>query len=92
MRSKLSSQRLFQNVGGNYIFLTKGGRAVFFQVDEQKRVHIRETLEDVDFKATGTGLKREGWRCVGPAIECDWVLGAKKGSIRSAPDWPFHNS
>ncbi len=81
MNSKAGTQRLFQNVGGNYILLTKAGQAVSFHMDEQSRVQIKETLEGVDFKATGTALKKEGWRCVGPGLEYDWVLRAKKRSI-----------
>jgi len=76
-------------VGGNYILLTKQGQAVFFQIDEQNRAEIRETLENVDFQATGTMLKKEGWRCVGPGIEYNRVLGAKKGTIMSLSDSAF---
>jgi len=85
-KSKLSTQRLFQYVGGNYVLLTKEGQAVFFQVDEQNRAKIGETLKDVDFRATGTMLKKGGWRCVGPGVEYNWVLEAKKGSIRLLAD------
>ncbi|MCK4486497.1 MAG: hypothetical protein KAU38_07035 [Desulfobacterales bacterium] len=87
--SKLSTQRLFQYVGGNYILLTKEGQAVFFQVDEQNWAKISDTLKDVDFRATGTMLKKAGWRCVGPGVEYNLVLGAKKGSIRSLGDQAF---
>ena len=88
-KSKLSTQRLFECVGGNYILLTKQGQAVFFQIDEQNRAEIRETLENVDFQATGAMLKKEGWRCVGPGIEYNRVLGAKKGTIMSLSDSAF---
>jgi hypothetical protein len=69
MLEKMGSQRVFQHADGRYILLTKGGRAVSFYVDEGDAVHVLEKLEDVDFKATGTQLKREGWKCIGPGLE-----------------------
>jgi len=66
---KLGSQRVFQHADGRYILLTKAGKVVSFYIDEQDAVHILEELEGVDFKATGTQLKKEGWKCIGPGIE-----------------------
>ena len=48
--------------------------AVSFRVDERDRIHVLEDLEGVDFKATGTQLKKEGWRCIGPGIEFDTLF------------------
>ena len=76
MEQDLSRQRLFSHPGGNFILLTQGGTAVQFQVDGQHRVRILRKLEDVDFKATGDGLRADGWRCVGPGTEYSWVLEA----------------
>jgi len=74
MKNKAGTQRLFRLGREQFVLLTKAGQAVAFEVDHQNRVHIRERLEGVDFKATGTLLKREGWQCVGPGFEYDWVL------------------
>jgi len=35
-----------------------------------------EDLEGVDFKTTGTQLKKEGWRCIGPGLEFERLLEA----------------
>jgi hypothetical protein len=37
-----------------------------------------EELEGVDFKATGTQLKKEGWRCIGPGLEFERLLEADR--------------
>jgi hypothetical protein len=71
---KLGSQRVFQHADGRYILLTKAGKAVSFWIDEQDALHVLEKLEGVDFKATGTQLKKEGWKCIGPGIEFDRLL------------------
>lgn len=76
MEQDPSRQRLFSHPSGHFILLTKDGAAVHFQVDGQNRVHILRKLEDVDFKATGDGLRADGWRCVGPGFEYQWVLDA----------------
>ncbi len=67
--NKLKNQRVFQNASGRHILLTKAGRAVSFRIDEQDKLHVLEEVEGVDFNATGTQLKKEGWRCIGPGIE-----------------------
>lgn len=74
MDSRLSSQRLFQRSDEHFILLSKDGRAVFFELNERDGVVVRGSLKDVDFKATGTMLRKEGWRCVGPGLEYEWVL------------------
>jgi len=33
-----------------------------------------EELEGVDFKATGTQLKKEGWQCIGLGLEFQRLL------------------
>ena len=76
-KDKLKNQRVFEHASGRYILLTKAGREVSFWVDERDRIHVLEELEDVDFKATGTHLKKEGWRCIGPGIEFDTLLKEK---------------
>jgi hypothetical protein len=48
--------------------------AVSFWIDEQNQVQLVERLSDVDFKATGTQLKEEGWKCIGPGMEYAWLL------------------
>jgi len=73
-KDKLKNQRVFQHTSGRYILLTKAGKAVSFRVDERYGIHVLEELEGVDFKATGTQLKKEGWRCIGPGIEFDALL------------------
>ncbi|MEA3280787.1 MAG: hypothetical protein U9Q38_09350 [Thermodesulfobacteriota bacterium] len=73
-KDKLKNQRVFQHTSGRYILLTKAGKAVSFRVDEGDRIHVLEELEGVDFRATGTQLKKEGWRCIGPGIEFDALL------------------
>jgi hypothetical protein len=75
---KMGSQRVFQHADGGYILLTKGGKAVSFRIDEQDAVHVLEELEGVDFKATGSQLKKEGWKCIGPGIEFNRLLEGEK--------------
>lgn len=77
-KNKAGTQRLFRLGREQFVLLTKTGRAVSFEVDHRHRVHIRERLEGVDFKATGTMLKRGGWQCVGPGLEYDWVLESEQ--------------
>ena len=73
-KDKLKNQRVFQHTSGRYILLTKAGKAVSFRVDGRDRIHVLEELEGVDFKATGTQLKKEGWRCIGPGLEFDTLF------------------
>jgi len=77
-KEKLGTQRVFQHADGRHILLTKAGKAVSFWIDEQDAVHVLEKLEGVDFKATGTQLKKEGWKCIGPGIEFDRRLEGEK--------------
>jgi hypothetical protein len=77
-RDKLRNQRVFQHPDGRYILLTKAGKAVGFWIDPQDKIHVSQELEDVDFKATGTQLKKDGWKCIGPGIEFDNLLEPEK--------------
>ena len=74
---KLKNQRVFRHTSGRYILLTKAGKAVSFWIDEQQRAHVLEELEGVDFKATGTHLKKGGWQCIGPGVEYEKLLKGK---------------
>jgi len=78
MKEKSGTQRVFQHADGRYILLTKAGRAVSFWIDEQDAVRVLQELKSVDFKATGTQLKKEGWKCIGPGIEFDRLLEGQK--------------
>ena len=71
---KLKNQRVFRHTSGRYILLTKAGKVVSFWIDGQQRAHVLEELEGVDFKATGTQLKKEGWQCIGPGVELEKLL------------------
>ena len=72
--NKLKNQRVFQHQSGRYILLTKAGKAISFWIDERECAHILEELDGVDFKATGTWLKKEGWHCIGPGVEFEKML------------------
>ena len=74
MKTTPGTQRLFQHIKGKYVLLSKAGVAVSFWIDEENQVQVAERLNDVDFKATGTRLKKEGWKCVGPGMEYAWLL------------------
>jgi len=78
-KGKLKNQRVFQHSSGRYILLTKAGKAVSFWVDDRERAHVLEDLEGVDFKATGTQLKKEGWQCIGPGLEFERLLEEELG-------------
>ncbi len=73
MKTEPSNQRLFQK-GQNYVLLNKEGKAVQFRLDSKNDIQVEELLEDVDFKATGDGLRADGWKCVGPGIEYEELL------------------
>ena len=62
------NQRLFQDRAGRRVLLHKAGIAVSFWLDENDIVHLVERIEGIDFKETGTQLKRDGWTCVGPGM------------------------
>jgi len=68
------AQRLFQHANGGCVLLAKPGEAVSFWVDEKNGPHVIKRLKGVDFRATGTQLKKDGWRCVGPGLEFSWLL------------------
>jgi hypothetical protein len=78
MLEKMGSQRVFQRADGQYVLLTKQGKAISFYIDAQDAVQIVEKLEGVDFKATGTQLKKEGWKCIGPGLEFNRLLEGEK--------------
>jgi len=78
-KDKLKNQCVFQHISGRYILLTKAGKAVSFWVDDRERAHVLEELEGVDFKATGTQLKKEGWQCIGPGLEFERLLEEELG-------------
>ena len=61
-------QRLFQDRTGRCVLLHKAGIAVSFIVDEDGTARMVERIEGVDFKATGSQLKRDGWTCIGPGM------------------------
>ena len=80
MKTTPGTQRLFQHINGRYVLLSKAGVAVSFWIDAQNQVQISERLNDVDFKATGTQLKKEGWKCIGPGMEYAWLLEEQESS------------
>jgi len=61
-------------MNGKYVLLSKAGLAVSFWIDEQDQVQLAERLIEVDFKATGTQLKKDGWKCIGPGMKYAWLL------------------
>jgi hypothetical protein len=67
-------QRLFRHANGGAILLEKSGRAVSFWTDEKGKVYVAKRLDGVDFRATGTQLKKDGWQCVGPGLEFSYLL------------------
>lgn len=80
MKTTPGTQRLFQHINGKYVLLSKAGVAVSFWIDKENRVQVAERLSDVDFKATGTQLRKEGWKCVGPGMEYVWLLEETESS------------
>ena len=72
--NKLKNQRVFRHASGRYILLTKAGKGISFWIDQQQQAHVLEELEGVDFKATGTWLKKQGWQCIGPGLEFEELL------------------
>ena len=74
------SQRLFRDTNNNYILLHKAGIAISFWLQEDGSVRVSERLDGVDFKATGTQLRNEGWKCLGPGMDYAWLLTQKHES------------
>lgn len=72
-------QRLFQDGSGRFVLLHKAGIAVSFWLAEDGSVRVVERIEGIDFKATGAGLKRGGWTCVGPGMAYARLLGDTHG-------------
>ena len=72
-------QRLFQDRAGRCILLHKAGIAVSFMKDEDGTVHVVERIEGIDFKATGSQLKRDGWTCIGPGMAFARLLEPESG-------------
>ena len=70
-------QRLFHDHKNNYILLHKSGIAVCFWTDTEGGVHVSERLNNVNFKATGTQLRNEGWICMGPGMAHSRLLTEK---------------
>jgi hypothetical protein len=71
-------QRLFRNERNQYILLHKAGIAVSFWIGEGGVIRVGERLAGVEFKATGSRLKKEGWKCVGPGMNYSWLLTDKE--------------
>ncbi|MEA2084926.1 MAG: hypothetical protein U9O82_11975 [Thermodesulfobacteriota bacterium] len=78
MKTTPGTQRLFQHTNGRHILLSKAGMAIFFRINAKDQVHIEQRLEDVDFKATGTQLIKDGWKCIGPGMEYAKLLADKE--------------
>ena len=75
-KSAAGSQRLFQKGAGNYVLLSRGGEAVAFRMVDGDEIVVVDRQSQIDFKATGCALKDEGWKCVGPGMQFQWLLGA----------------
>lgn len=71
-----AAQRLFAAPGNRFVLIAKSGRAVAFRRDADGTARVVERMADVDFRATGLLLRREGWRCVGPGLEYTGLLDA----------------
>jgi hypothetical protein len=67
-------QRLFQDHAGRCILLHKAGIAVSFWLGKDNAVRVVERIEGIDFKETGTQLKRDGWKCIGPGMAYAWLF------------------
>jgi len=69
-----SSQRLFQYGTGSFILLNRQGLCVVFRRETDGSISILDRQRDLDFKASGSALIRDGWRCVGPGLEFAWLF------------------
>jgi hypothetical protein len=72
-------QRLFQDRAGRCVLLHKAGIAVSFIMDEDGTARVVERIEGIDFKATGSQLKRDGWTCIGPGMAYARLLEPESG-------------
>ena len=72
-------QRLFQDQAGHCVLLHKAGIAVSFVLAEDGTARVVERIEGIDFKATGSRLKRDGWRCIGPGMAYARLLDKADG-------------
>ena len=69
-----SSQRLFQHGAKRFILLNRLGLCVVFRRETDGSISILDRQRDLDFKASGSALIRDGWRCVGPGLEFAWLF------------------
>ena len=72
-------QRLFRHSTGRCILLHTAGIAISFMLDEDGNARVIERIEGIDFKATGSQLKREGWKCIGPGMDYTRLLEVDEG-------------
>jgi hypothetical protein len=72
-------QRLFQDRAGRCVLLHKAGIAVSFIMDEDGTARVVERIEGIDFKATGSQFKRDGWTCIGPGMAYARLLEPESG-------------
>ena len=78
-------QRLFQDRAGRCVLLHKAGIAVSFIMDENGAARVVERIEGIDFKATGSQLKRDGWTCIGPGMAFARLLEPESGGMIRMP-------
>jgi len=69
-----SSQRLFQHGAERFILLNRKGLCVVFRREADGRITVLDRQCDLDFRASGSALIRDGWRCVGPGLEYAWLF------------------
>jgi hypothetical protein len=69
-----SSQRLFQLGTQRFILLNRQGLCVAFRREADDRISVFDRQRDLDFRASGSALIRDGWRCVGPGLEFAWLF------------------
>jgi hypothetical protein len=69
-----SSQRLFQHGTQRFILLNRQGLCVAFRREADGRISVFDRQCDLDFRASGSALIRDGWRCLGPGLEFAWLF------------------